>query len=838
MAERVALSEDNRSVQNLPTALLLLALGASCSPRQPLAGDRPEHGLWALNSPEPELLGSLREGRQLLLAPLVSRSEEVVRAERTRRGLGLRLEGSARWQIVDLALRAIQHPVGHQLLVGSEGALVVGPGQLPRETLPSVSHLPWLARQDGQHLSTAAVTLVPPDWGILPHSLVLIAGDGAGTPHAVMVDGVPHTLGGGRREALVLPAHAKQNVHVEPGGARLDQAFFARVEEVQGTAGVPLLLRDWERNDGKKTQEGTQPDPWTAPLVAHETLDLWFDPPHRAQPGRTWTVLVEIECAEIETRGTPRTESAPSTGWFCDVTSHLGLENLHLEGPAEQLTIAPTMGPGLAWGDVDGDGWVDLYLVQGSGRPETGPLPNRLLRNVGGDHFEDITLGSGAEATGAGMGALFFDADGDGDLDLYVANRGPDVLLEGDGSGHFSPVPLPASLASDQWSAGLAAADHDKDGDLDLYVTRYLDFDLTKMERGPDMQSYQREDPLPMLPFAFPAGENVFLRNEGDLVFEDATEELGLTDANGRGMQPIFWDFDRDADPDLYVANDVSFNVLYRNEGDGTFQDISYRTGVDDPRGGMGLAIGDVDGDLDEDLFLTNWQLEANALYLSNLYSPYEAKHRRASFHDGTVAAGLVGSIGYTSWGAVLFDLECDGDLDLFVANGYTSPDYESTGICVGQPNHLLTNDGSGRFTDVSASAGSALLRALPSRAAAACDFDRDGDLDLAVTANNSVLQLLRNDAPRTGRWLGLRLLTGDTGSPAIGAEVTLRSGNQAWRRSLGAGTSYLAGNPPELHFGLGTVPDRIQAEIRWPSGATSNLELEVDGWRTVREAN
>ena len=830
------MTERKRQVRTLPITLLALAFCAGCSPRQTRSEGSHQPGLWVLNTPESELLGPLGEGRQLLLAPLVSRSEGVVRAERTRKGLGLRLQGSEQWQVLDLAVRAIQHPVDHQILVGSEGALVVGPSQLAHETLPKMSDLPWLARQDDQHLITEAVTLVPPDWGILPHSLVLIAGDGTGKTHTVTVDGVSHTLGDGLRDALVLPAHAGQNLRIEPGAAPLDQAFFARIEKVEDTAGVPLLMRNWERTGGANDQEGSEPGPWKAPLTAHETLDLWFEPPHRAQPGRTWTLLIEVECAEIKTQGMPRTESALAPGWLCDVTAELGLANLHLEGPAEQLSIAPTMGPGLAWGDVDGDGWVDLYLVQGSGRPETGPLPNRLLRNINGERFEDITLGSGAEAPGAGMGALFFDADNDGDLDLYVANRGPDVLLAGDGRGHFSSVPLPAALTSEQWSAGIAAADYDKDGDLDLYVTRYLDFDLTKMEHGPDMQSYQREDPLPMLPFAFPAAENVFLRNDGGLVFQDVTAELELADPNGRGMQPIFWDFDRDADPDLYVANDVSFNVLYRNEGDGTFQDISYRTGVDDPRGGMGLAIGDVDGDLDEDLFLTNWQLEANALYLSNLYSPYEAKHRRASFHDGTVAAGLVGSIGYTSWGAVLFDLECDGDLDLFVANGYTSPDYESTGICVGQPNHLLTNDGNGHFTDVSASAGSALSRALPSRAAAACDFDRDGDLDLAVTANNSVLQFLRNDAPRAGRWLGLRLLNAGTGSPAIGAEVTLRCGNQSWRRSLGAGTSYLAGNPPELHFGLGTGPDRVQAEIRWPSGATSNLELQVDGWRTVRE--
>jgi len=627
-------------------------------------------------------------------------------------------------------------------------------------------------------------------------------------------------------------------MHIDLGQAHLDQAFFALSEPVPKNPGVLLSMRAWERGTGAQTQSGRANDPWASTIAAEESLDLWFTPPDRAQPGHTWTLLVEFECLGPGARPASQPNSTPSKGWLPDVSADLGLAHVHMEGPAEQLTIAPTMGPGVAWGDVDGDGWVDLYVVQGSGRRGSNTLPNRLFRNVRGEHFEDITESSGAQAFGAGMGALFFDADGDGDLDLYVANRGPDVLLAGDGTGQFVPVPLPAGSMADAWSAGIAAADYDGDGDLDLYVTRYLDFDLDLMEHGPDLPSYQREDPLPMLPFAFPAADNLFLRNEGSLVFEDATAALGLADSQGRGMQAVFWDFDRDTDQDLYVANDVSFNVLFRNEGDGTFQDISYSTGVDDPRGGMGLAIGDVDGDLDEDLFLTNWQLEANALYLSSLYSPYETKHRRSNFHDGTVAAGLGDSIGYTSWGALLFDLECDGDLDLFVANGYTSPDYEGTGICVGQPNHLLTNDGTGRFTDVSSEAGGALQRALPSRAAAGCDFDRDGDVDLVVTANNSALQVLRNDTPRAGRWLGLRLLHGPNDSPAIGAEVTLVSGSRSWRQSLRAGTSYLAGNPAELHFGLGEVADQIQAKVRWPSGKITSVDLQVDGWRTVREDN
>ena len=381
------------------------------------------------------------------------------------------------------------------------------------------------------------------------------------------------------------------------------------------------------------------------------------------------------------------------------------------------------MGPGLAWGDADGDGWVDLYQVQGGGREGSEASTNRLLRNLEG-RFVDVTAASGGGDRGAGMGALFFDAEGDADLDLIVANYGADVLYENRPAPQADPgafgarlvdVSAAAGVGGDRWSAGVAAGDADLDGDLDLYITSYLVYDPALMPPAEELGRYRREDPIEMLPFAFPGQENLYLRNESGAEgprFVDATDELKLADRAGRGMQPVFWDFDRDGDDDLYVANDVSYNVLWRNEQGRRFRDVSFATGMDDPRGGMGVAVGDADLDGDEDLFLTNWQLEPNALYLNNLVSHRSTKHRVATFRDGIVASGMGPSgVGATSWGAEWLDLENDGDLDLFVANGYTSPDYESTGICVGQANHLFENDGQGRFVEAAARAGGDLLR-------------------------------------------------------------------------------------------------------------------------------
>jgi hypothetical protein len=295
-------------------------------------------------------------------------------------------------------------------------------------------------------------------------------------------------------------------------------------------------------------------------------------------------------------------------------------------------------------------------------------------------------------------------------------------------------------------------------------------------------------------------------------------------------MQALFWDFDRDGDLDLSLANDVSPNRFWRNEGSGQFKDVGFSSGLDDPRGSMGLAAGDIDGDGDEDLFVTNWQLEANALYVNNLLSHNSARSRVATFRDKAVEAGFARpSVGLTGWGVELADFDNDGDLDAAVANGYTGPDYEGTGICVGQPSHYFENDGEGRFTPAFEQAGSAFTRLLASRALCAADYDRDGDLDVLLTANNGPARLLVNttdSTPRRRSWLVLRLRGADGNTHAIGAEVTLTVAGKRLRRTMRAGSGYLSGNPQELHFGLGNATRVDSCTVRWPSGRESTHNI------------
>ncbi|MEY2786103.1 MAG: hypothetical protein RL277_2315 [Planctomycetota bacterium] len=723
-------------------------------------------------------------GETTLVLPTSTLWERQPRAEVERSGLGFELWPGA--QV--LAVGELVHSASSEIVHVEQGLFRVSQAELPpRSTTPGreIDRIPLLARLDGQAAS-GPLDVFLENRQRQKHVLV-------------------RTLESAR---LYAPAPSAVWIRVEE--ARVDQIALVEAEAVQSS---PISA---------EAVSGTR---W----LVKPKLTL--------EEGQSRTLVVRIG-------GAARPAMKAATGGpFVDVTREAGIESLHLEGPDLQLDIRPTMGPGAALADFDGDGAVDIFLPSGGGREGSTAPRAQLYRNLGGLRFAQISEQAGLATQGAGMGALAADFDGDGDADLLLANYGVCRLFENDGKAHFREISerLPQHGVQRWWTAA-SAADADGDGDLDLYITAYLLYDESKMPPPEEFERYQREDPMAMLPFAFPGERKLYLENRlihagqrGELAFVDRTEEFKLSDETGRGMQAIWWDFDRDGRSDLYLANDVSPNRFWRNEGTG-FKDISLGTGLDDPRGSMGLAAGDVDGDLDEDLFVTNWQLESNALYLNNL-KHNSPKSRISAFRDVAVQAGLAqASVGVTGWGAQFGDLDLDGDLDLVYANGYTSPDYESTGICVGQPCHWFANDGAGRFTQVRESG--ALAEPLANRCLLACDFDRDGDLDLLVTANNGPARLLENRIARAeNRWLGVRLEAKGANRAAIGAEVELVTEKGTQLRTVRAGEGYLGSNAPELHFGLGKASEIRSVRVRWPDGSTStHAPVDAGAWNLLRQ--
>jgi len=852
---------------------LLLALGL------PAQAPANSPALYVLEEERLEWVGELGPGDNWLLLPSQAHDERRPRALPGPRGIELALlppEGSG-LEVQGLRVEVVPHSTEERLLRCGEELWLASDVALPafaRRRADGRDRLPQLARLDlaGCAREELAIAAGPEgtDLFLLPAeaevggswSLAARSGEGEFAP-----------LRGARGPGHALRLDGARAWELRLGDDALDRLYHARARAAAPVEGSRLLPRRLERREAgglewrarlgrgplRPHPRGVEergaplsPDLFEAAgeaslrLAAGELLAVELEAPRLAGEDSTQTLLVRVRLASLPAARTasarPARDELPDL--FRDVSVEAGVEDVHFEGPEAQLDIRPTMGPGAAWGDFDGDGQVDLYVVQGGGREGCEPPRNRLLRNLGNGRFEGVP---GAEDPGAGMGALFFDLEGDGDLDLYVANYGPDVLYRNDGAEGFLDVSGEHELGTDGWSSGVCAGDADGDGDLDLYVTSYLEYDLEQMPDLPRHPGYSREDPLEMLPFAFPGSRNTFLENvDGRLV--DRTEALGLADEAGRGMQAVFWDFDLDGDPDLYVANDVSPNVLFRNERSAErplgFEDISFQTGMDDPRGGMGVTTGDVDFDGDLDLFLTNWQLETNALYQNNQIVGTRRKQRLGTFQDVTIQARLGRpGVGLTSWGCVFFDADLDQDLDLFVPNGYTSPDYESTDLCVGQTNQLFLADGRVRFADASLEAGPAVTAPLASRAAALCDYDRDGRLDLFVTNNNGPYQLLRNELPMRGHWLGLELRGRGGNTHAIGARVELvvleedGARGPTLVREVSAGGGYLSGHDTGVHFGLGEAAARCELSVHWPSGSRSRHEVdELDRWMLLRE--
>jgi len=511
---------------------------------------------------------------------------------------------------------------------------------------------------------------------------------------------------------------------------------------------------------------------------------------------------------------------------FRNVASELGLTMRHAPGKRER-TLPEDTGSGLAWGDIDGDGDWDLYVVNYAApwegqSPEAGQ--NRLFRNDGG-RFVDITAAAGvADPQGFGLGASFADYDNDGDSDLYVTNFGANRLFRNEGQGRFTEVAKAAGVDNALLSTGVAWGDADQDGDLDLYVCNYVNWfpgDPNEMVVAED-EGVTMSIPITVDPYSYEPQRNAFYRNNGDGTFEEVAEELGIANPQGRSLEVVMIDLDGDGWLDLYVNNDLSTNRLYRNMGGSElkFADLSDMTGTADPRGSMGLGIGELGNmggaaDGRPDLVLTHWFTEANAIYRSRAHSGADL-----GYEDASELLGMSGPSAPTvGWGTCLEDFDRDGDLDVMVANGSTTEQDQNVDLLIAEPLHLFRSDGE-RFEEVSAHSGAVFAGRYSARGLAAADFDQDGDVDVAVNDNHGELLLLRNDTETPNQSL---VVTLDAPAPRrVGARIEATIQGELHVRWAVADSSFLSGHAPEAIFGLGDFREVEKLEVFWIGGGST----------------
>lgn len=531
---------------------------------------------------------------------------------------------------------------------------------------------------------------------------------------------------------------------------------------------------------------------------------------------------------------------------FRDVAAEVGIVHEFGSGTRQKRFIVEAKGgAAAAFFDNDDDGDLDLYVLNGSrlrrGEGE-GPRFNALYRNDGGA-FREVAKGAAVADTGWGMGVTTADHDNDGDQDLFVANFGVNRLYKNIGDGRFAEVGADAAVADRRWSTGCSFADYDRDGDLDLYVANYVDF---KVDRLPPVEQAMRwrGEEVFRGPVGLPAAHDVLYRNNGDGTFADVTASAGVSAQTPYyGLGSVWGDFDDDGDSDLFVANDSKPNFLYRNNGDATFTETAREAGVGyagDGRAqaGMGVAFDDFDDDGRLDLFVTNFSLDHSTLY-RNL-GPPELGQQGAWFsdvsHDGTIGQSTWPKV---SWGVGFVDLDNDADKDLFIANGHVYPhlDRHRLGETYAQTNQLFLNLGGGRFADVSPQSGAGLLVNKVSRGTCFGDYDNDGDLDIFVAELDDYPTLLENETPPGNHWLIVKTVGVVSNRDGVGARVRVTTGSLVQTREVRAGDSFLSRSDPRLHFGLGSATLADALEVRWPSGHVDRLEgVEIDRVIEVRE--
>jgi hypothetical protein len=515
---------------------------------------------------------------------------------------------------------------------------------------------------------------------------------------------------------------------------------------------------------------------------------------------------------------------------FTDVTKQSGIVFEHCLGDDKITSILEATGSGCAFLDYDGDGLMDIYAVngrylEGYSDPESPfksvQTTSHLFRNKGDGTFEDVTEKARVAAAGYGMGVAVGDYDNDGWPDIYVTNFGKNILYHNNGDGTFTDVTEKAGVACGRWSVGTVWVDYDRDGLLDLFVGNYLEFD-------PKYRLYYEADIYPG-PLAYPGQVSVLYHNNGDGTFTDVSAKAGIT-KKGRAMGVLAADYDDDGWPDIFVANDAMENYLYHNNGDGTFSEVGIESGVAFGQHGnavasMGGNFADFDGDGRLDLMVP---ARANIALYRNL--------GKGLFEDVSVGVGLAkASAQFWSWGGDLMDFDNDGHPDLIIING------DGHRLSEKQEHLLMRNvaglNGQRIFVDVSRAAGPFFDSRSVGRGLATGDFDNDGDLDFFVLNIDQPSRLLRNDGGNRNNWITLRLAGTKSNRDGIGAKVTVRAGDLTQIEEKMSASSYLSQNDFRLHFGLGKCSKVDEITVKWPSGQVQKLkDVKVNQFLPVTE--
>ncbi|MEO8255730.1 MAG: CRTAC1 family protein [Acidobacteriota bacterium] len=539
-----------------------------------------------------------------------------------------------------------------------------------------------------------------------------------------------------------------------------------------------------------------------------------------------------------DVRGQRREGPEDAATQFTDISRSARIDFRHINGSSPDKHLVETIGSGGLFFDYDNDGWIDIFLVDGGALADPSiakQARHRLYRNRGNGTFEDATARSGIVHRDYGMGACAGDYDNDGWADLYVTSFGPNILYRNDGKGGFTDVTRTARVGSPLWSTGCAFADLDRDGDLDLFVTNYV-------SAGPASTPFCGNARLRLRfychPLNFEPLQNIVYRNDGNGVFSDVSAQSGVGAHRGNGLGVVIADFDDDGWPDVFVANDSVPNFLFHGAGRGRFDEIGLGAGVavatdGQARAGMGVDVGDYDGDGQLDVVVTNLEFEMHSLYrgLGNRLFAY------ATPESGIGPATLP----FVGFGVVFFDVDNDMQLDLGVANGHIMDNAAlwRAGATYGQRNLLFRNLGQRRFADVTGRAGPGFALEKVSRGLVAGDIDNDGDLDLLVTNNGQTADLLRNDGGNRRNALLVRTIGTQSNRDGVGARLRLTTGTRTQLRVVTAGSSYLGQNDRRVHFGLGQVAVADRLEVRWPSGRSERFEnVPANQVITIKEGN